>query len=524
MFVDARHMETDQVLRADLCIIGAGAAGITIADALKDTGVDVCLLEAGGLEYSEQDQSMYHGRNVGVSYLPLDTCRLRYFGGTTNHWGGRCQPLADIDFQRRPWIRHSGWPITRQSLEPFYLRAQSVLKLGPMAYEEENWKQLGFTGLGVDRRKLVQRRWQLSPPVRFGQAFRDDLKAAKNIKVVLNANVDTIQATPAGNAISGVRFRTLEGRRGRAVARAYILACGGIENARLLLVSNTVEKDGLGNQHDQVGRFFMAHANVTVGNILSTNSKAFVAALGHQKFSFGGLHPSETLQEAEEILNAGAMIEFRETPESAILAARAIKIDLEAGRVPDDLAEALWRVIRDIDDVAVALWQHYVEDRSTYNSASLLSLGLDLEQAPSPDSRVSLSRDVDALGMKRVTLDLRVTDLHKRTALAVTMAIAAEIGRLGLGRVQLADWLRKPGDKRPPKTNWKNHHMGTTRMSDDPRAGVVDRDCKVHTIENLYLAGSSVFSTGGYANPTLTIVALALRLADHLKTRFKSRI
>jgi len=524
MFVDARDMETDQILRSDLCIIGAGAAGITIAHALKDKAVDVCLLEAGGLEYSEQSQSMYQGRNVGVPYLPLDACRLRYFGGTTNHWGGQCQPLTTIDFQKRPWIRDSGWPITRESLDPFYLRAQSVLKLGPMAYEEENWNLLGFTGLGVDRRKLVQRRWQFSPPVRFGRAFHDDLHTASNIKVVLNANVDNIQATATGTAISGVDFRTLEGHRGRAVARAYVLACGGIENARMLLVSNTVEENGLGNRHGQVGRFFMTHANVTVGKILSTNSKAFVAALGDQKSSFGGLHPSETLQEAEEILNAGAIIEFRETTESAILAARAIKIDIEAGKVPDDLAGALWRVIRDIDDVAVALWQHYVEDRSTYNSASLLSLGLDLEQVPSADSRVSLTSDVDALGMKRVALDLRLTDLHKRTALAVTNAVAAEIGRLGLGRVQLADWLRNPGDKQPPNIHWLNHHMGTTRMSEDPRAGVVDSDCKVHNIENLYVAGSSVFSTGGYANPTLTIVALALRLADHLKTRFKSRI
>lgn len=523
MIIDAHDLDAGQVLECDLCVIGSGAAGISIARAFAGSKTEVCLLEAGGKDYSEESQAIYKGRIDGLSYDPLDICRLRYFGGTTQHWTGWSQPLRALDFKRKSWVPHSGWPIGLQDIDPYYRQAQTVLELGPYGYDEDDWTKHGFAALGVDREKLQQRFWQLSPPTRFADTYGHELETAANIRVVLNANVTDIEAEGTGNTIGAVRFRTFEGKAAKATARHYVLACGGIENARLLLVSDGVHKTGLGNQHDLVGRFFMAHPLAPAGVIVSADPQPILAALSSRNFAkataIGSLSPSDVVQEREGILNAALFLDFVERPDSGIVAARNIKSDIAAGKFPDDFTVNVWRVVRDIDDVVGGMWSRYKDGTNAFSKDALPALKLSLEHAPSPRNRVVLIDERDALGLRRVTLDLHVTEQHQRTSRVMAETAGRELGRLGLGRLQLADWLRETGGGVSPELEWHYHHMGTTRMSDDPKTGVVDADCRVHGIDNFYIAGSSVFPTSGYANPTLTIVALALRLTDHLKQK-----
>ena len=306
-----------------------------------------------------------------------------------------------------------------------------------------------------------------------------------------------------------------------------MLACGGIENARLLLLSNGIEPGGLGNRYDLVGRFFMEHLVTEPGLILTDDRKRLPDL--YRKYNHGGIpfEPSfcagRAMQERERVLNSHAFIRKVVDFTSGIRAARELWSEINrSGGVSDDLADKIWLLMRDFDDVARFAYGLITSGKtSAYKLVEVEKLGFSLrsEQAPNPQSRVTLAKERDELGLRRVQLDWQLTELDKRTVRALTETLGAEFARLNIGRVRIADWLLDSDQGWPADMNGGCHHIGTTRMASDPRQGVVDADCRVHHNDNLYIAGSSVFPTGGCANPTLTIVALATRLADHLKAQ-----
>ena len=273
MIIDFRDAEDGALIEADLCIIGAGAAGITLAREFAGSRVRLCLVESGGFDYEPAVQDLYAGENVGHDYDDLDVSRLRYFGGSTNHWNGFCAPLTPIDFRRRDWVPHSGWPITKSDLEPFYRHAQPICQLGPYAYGEQVWAELEVRPHDFDPAEVGLCFWQHSPPTRFGETYRAELERADNIRVLLYANAVNIETDQSASMVRQVELRTLDGKTGRVRAEAYVVACGGIENARLLLLSNQVEPAGLGNRHDLVGRFFMEHPHTEPGIVVTDDSE-----------------------------------------------------------------------------------------------------------------------------------------------------------------------------------------------------------------------------------------------------------
>jgi len=504
MIIDFRNLENEAEIDADICIIGAGAAGITMAREFIGSQLDVCLVESGGFEPDPETQALYSGKNIGSSYFPLDQTRLRYFGGSTNHWDGHVGELGEFDFEKRSWVPYSGWPINKAELVPYYKRARPVCSIEPHINTQDLYRQAGLKLPPFDQNKLQihLRQFRVKShvkfPVRFGQAYRDELEKSSTVKVFLHANVTNIVANEAGRLIESVECRSLTGRTGRVRARQFILACGGIENPRLLLLSNRHAPAGLGNQHDLVGRYFMEHQYVKCGLILQTSPGAFPDSL--KGWSVRGnwympdICPSDALQKSEGILNFGTSVRYESIDLMTEL--KQAYHEIRDGNWPDDALIRSW----------FSLKEKVFEDTPTKYAHRLNNLQ---EQSPNPDSRVKLDQSKDAFGLNRVAVDLEFTELDTRTVQQSMTAIGAEIGRLDWGRVRNV-WSGKFG-------GGAHHHMGTTRMADDPRFGVVNRDCKVHGIQNLYIAGSSVFPTGGYVNPTLTIVALALRIADHVK-------
>jgi choline dehydrogenase-like flavoprotein len=525
MLRDARGLDDGHVLECDLGIVGAGAAGITLARALAGGRLRVCLLESGGLELEERTQDLDRGANVGLPYFALDACRLRFFGGSTNHWAGRCRPLDALDFEPRAWVGQSGWPLSRAELEPYYRQAQDICQLGAYDYTPEPWLNPGQVVLPFDPARIVSRVWQYSPPTRFGEVYRAELEAAANLDVVLHANLVEIEANEAGAEVLGLRARTLDGKGLTVRARAYVLACGGLENPRLLLASNRQVKVGLGNQRDLVGRYFMEHPHCNAARALVTDP----ARLSFYTFGRGGgqargiqvvgcLNQSPGRQRAMQLLNFDALFTVDDVGDSGFAALRRIWSAAGHGEWPDGLGGDLWRALTDIEDTAAGVMGRLGLHEYHPGSASL-RVWCSGEAAPNPDSRVRLGDQLDALGLPRIVLDWRLTGQDKRSLLAGHQAIAEELGRTGLGRLQIAEWLTADDDSWSPTVEGGHHHLGTTRMSLDPSQGVVDPTSRVHGIANLYVAGSSVFPTSGSANPTLTIVALALRLAAHLQQR-----
>ena len=511
MHIDARTLPNGSVLEADLCIVGAGAAGISMALEWIGSRHKVLLLEGGGLDYEAAMQDLYRGESVGLPYYPLQAARLHYFGGTTGHWAGFCSTLDPIDFEKRAWVPHSGWPIRREDLDPFYARAQPLLELGPYEYGAGDWQRRDPTlvPLPLDPRVMWTKMWQFSPPTRFGARYRAAVIGAPNVHLYTHANVCELEPNESLRSIEGLRVRTLDGKEHRARARYYVLACCSIQNARLLLASNRRTPTGLGNAYDLVGRFFMEHIEMPGGHLAlapsrAMNTKMYAMEFGQTK-ARGELALSAAVQRERRILNGTVSLE---------------------PSAPDEVAKSTFEWATPELLAAFREWEAHgrtgpppagLPPPPPPGSPLFFHLVTRQEQAPNPDSRVLLSTERDALDMPRAKLDWRLTALERRSFRVRYEVMGRELGRSGAGRVQLLDWVTRDEDTWPGTLSGGWHHIGTTRMHESPRLGVVDANCRVHGLGNLYVAGASVYPTGGAANPTLTLVAVSLRLSDHLK-------
>ena len=347
---------------------------------------------------------------------------------------------------------------------------------------------------------------------------------AQNVQVYLGANVVELEPNDESTRIVAVHLRTLGGTTGLVRARQVVLACGGIENARLLLLSNRRQSFGLGNRSALVGRFFMQHPHATVAHLVATNEDALVNFVPMHRNatarSGAGIAVSKMRQEELGILNGWVQVLADADKEGGFASFLEIWRAVRASSWPEDMPEKLRDVVLDINDVAGGIY-YRLRDQIYPGEYRLQGarLRIQAEQAPNPDSRVTLAASRDALGLRRAQVDWKLTELDRKTALRVAQLVAEEFGRHGFGRVGLEAWLQRD-DGLWAEDLWGGcHHIGTTRMADDPDRGVVNRNCRMHSIDNLYIAGSSAFPTTGWANPTLTIVALALRLAEHLKQR-----
>ena len=510
MHTDIRTLEDGSVIEGDLCIIGAGAAGISMAMEWIGRQEKVILLEGGGFEIEADVQALYQADIIGEDYFPIEAARLHYFGGTTNHWAGFCSIMDPIDFERREWVPHSGWPISYDDVSPFYPRAQEILQLGPFEYDAAYWaaehdeNQL----LPFDDSVVWTKMWQFSPPVRFGRDYRDPVVNADNVHLFTHANVTQIEVNDSVSATTGLRVRTLEGKEFRIQARSYVLACGAIQNARLLLASNERAAAGLGNSHDHVGRYFMEHIEMPGARLALTEERAM--RLYHlnfpSQFPLGELALSADAQREHEVLNGTCS--FRTAPASDE------PLQGMFDQVQPDAVERL-RSVEARDRAAQERPADVEEQQGSYPRE--YQLFTRQEQAPNPLSRVTLSSERDALGVPRVQLDWQLTELDKNSIRRFYEVVGREAGRSGVARVQLHEWLMEEGFPSFLSGGW--HHMGTARMAANPNEGVVDPDCKVNGIGNLYVAGSAPFPTGGAVNPTLSLVALTLRLSDHLKDK-----
>lgn len=498
MVIDGRSVESEAVVEADVCVIGAGAAGITLARSLDGAPLSVCLLESGGFEPDTQTQELaagpYEGTIPGEDYL-LGS-RLRYFGGTTGHWTGWCRPLSEIDFEERSWVPNSGWPISRADLDPYYDRAAAVLEIRPFDYDLSEVITPDHPRLLAESERIVTHIFHRSPPTRFGTRYRDELARSENVRMCLFSNLLELEVDAAVTRVTHARVGCLAGNGFRVKAKHFVLAAGAIENCRLLLLSNAVERHGLGNRHDAVGRYYMEHPHLRAGNVVLTdpriNATLYYAhrneRLGHEAAGVFGI--AEPVQREERLMNfrvffgptedTGEEAAFRETVGGALM----------------KLRQSEHRAVR-------------VGERPLY-----FHLGVGSEQAPDPNNRVTLVEERDALGSRRCKLVCNLSELDSLTVRRSIEILSSELGSRSMGRLSLRIDEEHPW---PPLMGGGPHQLGGTRMHADPRKGVVDANCQVHGVSNLHVAGSSVFPTGGFANPTLTILALTLRLADRIR-------
>lgn len=517
MHIDARTIDNGSLIEGDICIVGTGAAGLSVALEWMNTPYKVVLLEGGGFEYEERIQDMYNGKGTGQKYYPLKSSELHYFGGTTGHWGGMCSMFDPIAFKKRDWVPLSGWPFTQDDLIPFYKRAHTNLDIGEFDFDLANWqkKDPSLVAMPLDEDVVWNKVWRFSPPTRFGKKYKETIVNAKNIHLYTYAKVVDIVANENVSSIKQVVIKNYAGKTHKVSAKIFVFACAGIQNARILLAANKQAPKGLGNDNDVVGRYFMEHPELKSAELWLNKESSLNLYLYAPPKTQAELAIMPKKQEEFQILNGISSFTPADIARKTPPFIKMWSTD-DPRKNQKQVEQAVYKAG---GNRVTRFFKSLKEDKKTFQSFQVV---IRLEQAPNPLSRVTLSTDKDELGIPRASLNWAFTSLEKKSILKIYETIGQQVGAAGLGRVKLLDdLLDAPGDTLPDSTSGGWHHMGTTRISTDPKVGVVDGDCKIHGIDNIYMAGSSCFPTGGGVNPTLTIVALSIRLADHLKEKIK---
>ncbi len=548
MIRSADDIVRDAELRADVAIVGGGPAGIALALQLARTGRSILLLESGDLEPDPETQALNAGEVAEAAlHSPPDTYRQRCLGGGTSIWGGRCVPFDPLDLEHRPWIAHSGWPIGWEEIDRHYPAANALCEAGDYEYDARLAVPGGMRPVirgFVPEHFDVNGIERFSCPTHFGVRYRKRLETLPNVRVVLRATVIRLRASPDGTRIVALDARNRHDIPFRIAADQVVLAMGGMETPRLLLTSDDVHAQGIGNTHDLVGRFYMCHIAGTIGR-LRINGPRDAVWHGYDIAPDGtycrrrlALRPEE--QRRRGLSNVVFRLHHpritdpahRTGPLSAIyLAQHFISYEYAKRLVSDSPpTAATWLrhgVNAATDPVSTLRFlTHWLRHRTLAERkfpsviirprTNLFSLDFHAEQEPNRDSRVSLGDGRDRFGNRQVRVDWRYSTNDVETLAQAFDLLRDDLAAQAIGELSLAQnetdietVVRRDGA-------YGGHHIGTARMGSGAASGVVDSDGKVFGVNNLFVAGSAVFPTSSQANPTLTIVALSLRLAEHL--------
>lgn len=554
MKIDTRGLADAHVVTSDVCIIGAGPAGTTLAREFLDSELSVTLLESGG-EKSDYKvlKLLSPGTLSGELYEPIESTHLRQVGGTANNWilkmtddqyGYRYTPFEAIDFEKREAIPHSGWPITKADLDPYYARVQAVCDIGTYEYDATHWARGTLQPITLNPDKAYNSVFLFGPTKKFTQDFPAQIGVSKNVDLYTYATVVELITAADGVTVESALVRTFEGREIHFKAKQFIIAANAYQTPRLLLSSTRHHPNGIGNQHDNVGRYYMDHNLVPCGNFVPHDSK-LINQMGFYDMQrvdgasvLGKLVLSPKIVREEGLRNFAAMLFPQPWSQADLdamnsLAALKLHFMFNYRRFPKGLGKHLMHIYRGRNRLLLAVyewirygvpvlmglgrggWSKITNNEKKYGRLELLAL---IEQTPNPNNRVTLTDEKDVLGCPKIKVHYQFSEDDLKSIVRARTIMGEALEETGLGQYEPSSL---PIDSVRSYTG-AHHMMGTARMSADPRDGVVDSHCCVHGMANLYVAGSATFVTGSYANPTLTNLALSIRIADRVKERLNA--
>jgi choline dehydrogenase-like flavoprotein len=547
VIVPSETLRPEAGFHADVCIIGAGAAGITLACELDGWARKVALVDAGGPGESERatNRDPYFGTTEGTHPV-LHHFRRRGFGGTTRLWGGRCVPFEPVDLQPRPYITDSGWPIAYDELSCHYPRAMEYCQAGEFAFTgdciADGERRSALPGLEQSQLFHADRIQRYSLPVDFGRQYGKRLAKSQNVFVLTHAHAVRLRKTGRASAIAGLQVATRAGRLVEVRAQVFVAALGGIETTRLLFVSDP-DGPGLGNHSDRLGRYYMCHVENVIGRVRprATPAPFDFARTRDGIYCRRNIQPREATQRRHRIPNIAFRLHYPDisvpSHGSSVLSAmflakrllrpeyrRLLHHGHDVPLQPRLLAAHLRNVLLGSPSLAHfgARWltKHVLATRKlpyvlTDSRDGTFPLEFVAEQTPLPDSRIALSRALDEYGVPRVHIAWKFCSQDAAGISRAYRLLRDEAARTNAGVIEFDD--ARLDELVAASRPVGGHHMGTARMSRQPSAGVVDERCAVHGLPNLYVCSAAVFPTCSYANPTLTVVALAIRLAAHLR-------
>jgi len=515
MFTSLNENSIGNEIIADICIVGGGPAGITLARSFLNSDTSVVLIESGNDSYDLPTQNLYKGKiENNLPPVPLDASRLRYFGGTSNHWTGHCGPFRKIDFEQRDWIENSGWPFDLDEMHQYYNEAHSEIELGLYNYSVADWLKsenqiFDWGGTSFNNAMLQQN------PQRFGLRYRESIEKSNNVHCITDANLTQINYS-VGNSVKSVQVESLSGSVAIVKAKKYVLCCGGVENARILL--NSPAPQNL----PALGRYFSFHPRLITGELtlnVPVGSKSSVYGWQQQGDIFTKVFV-ELLDEFQRNNklpnNSFNFLNIYQPENPGYTALKKIRNAAQGMHPLSNLYKDMAGVAMNLDGI-VNQWRNRHVDNPQYKYAIMTYM----DQIPNPNSKVVLADNMDELGVRRTRVEWDYLKKDQEHVIRINEMLAKAVGEKGIGRIKMETNL---GDTSVFKrlmqdSSGGGHQMGTTRIGSDIETSVVDSNLRVHGSENLYCAGSSVFPTYSWVNPTMTIVALSLRLNRHLRLK-----
>jgi hypothetical protein len=511
-------------LSYDLCIVGGGVAGIVVANELAATGIKIALVESGGEQYHQATQDLYQANSTDFPFPNTSYSRLRFLGGSSNHWENNTSPLSESDFKKRDGINNSGWPIKYSDFVSYYKKAESYCGVGNDGYSLDSWiTTSGMKDLVANSSKIETRIAKVSKsPTRFFEQYGDKLVNSENVEIITFSNIVDIEYNEDTKRVERAVFKTLKGNEFLISANRFVMCLGGIENARMLLHFNKKYRNKLGNESDSVGRYLMEHPTPRAAHLIAEKTAELDLYLGYKddyRSILGFVSLTDKAVEENESIN----LRMPFIPQSnyilsdGISSSHIFRESLSNYNLPEDASSHAWNILSDIDMVIESIARKSFDMRLFDHASEIggYDIPMMMEQTPDKGNRIILSNKRDKLGLAKIDVHYRVTDTDKQRLWRSLDICAKEIAMLGFGRIKtlkersLRLWRDQLG--------FSQHHMGTTRMANSPSNGVVSENLKIFGTNNFYLSGSSVFPTGGSVPPTLTIVALSIRLAEHLK-------
>ena len=516
MISDFLTLKTADHMTADICVIGAGAAGMAIAEYFMDKNVKVLVIESGNFKFNQNIQNYYEIENVGLKFDGGFGGRFRTMGGSTTKWGGQALPLTKLDFKPKNWIKNTGWPIQKEDLGAYYKKALKFLNVDDLDFDDQIFKKLriGPLNLGSTFNYHVSK-WSPNPDLR--NVYKKRFKESQNLEILLNANLLQIERSEDKKTVSSIVAGEAS-KQIKITAQYYILSCGGIENARIML-HNAIAPES------PVGKYLQDHPSIEIGRLTPTSGRTIQQYFNihyWQKWEYSiRLSLTDEFQEKEKCTNASVSIMFTPRASSLIGKLNLLKKSVAKKKPFQILQNGFAALLKSYEIFLIAY--NYIFYKFQYKPGAYFPIKISFEQEPSEDSWVKLSDKKDALGIPLSKVCWDITEATWITAIKVAQELTRELKKHNLGEVTLypeifqenPDWKKLFGDV--------NHHIGTTRMGVDPLKSVVDCDCQVWGLNNLYVAGSSVFPTSGHSNPTLTLIALSYRLAEHLDKKINEK-
>lgn len=504
-------------LTADICVIGAGAAGMAIAESFLGKNVKVVVIESGNFKFNQDIQNYYEIENVGLKFNGGFGGRFRTMGGSTTQWGGQALPLTQLDFKQKPWLKNTGWPIKKEDLDPYYKKALKFLNVDDLDFDDQIFKKIGIKPLSFDNTfNYHVSKWSPNPNVR--NIYKKQFEESQNVEILLNTNLLKIQCSERQNNVDFIIAGDVS-KQIKITARYYVLGCGGIENARIILHNSIASQS-------PVGKYLQDHPSIEIGHLVTKSRRKiqqFFNIHYWRKWQYSiRLSACDEFQEREQCVNASVSIMFTPQPSSFIGRLNLLKKSVAEKKTIQTLKQTFAVIFKVYEILPVAYY--YIVHKFQYKPGAYFPIKISFEQEPSEDSWVKLSeKKSDALGIPLSKINWDITEATWITTIKIAEELTKEFKKHNLGEVVLypnifrenPDWKKLFGDV--------NHHIGTTRMGDDPLKSVVDSDCKIWEIDNLYVTGSSVFPTSGHSNPTLTLIALSYRLAEHLHKKFNEK-